>query len=217
MSTDRKKNNEKKSAGKIVGKIFSYIGIGICVLLVVLIIWLGIDKFILKSPVPSVFGYSSLRVATGSMTGTIDQGSFVVIKDTGDYEVNDIITFFPKGDTIPTTHRIIGIDEEGKFITKGDNPNNSVDREHISNEQIVGEYVFHVDMGLFFGWIFEMGWIYILAAILIIGMGVMLLKYDKMAQDQAAGRAAAQSEDAAEPNEKSEGDNVGEASDNAEP
>ena len=205
MSIETNENKSKKNIGKIIGKVFSGIGIAICVLLVVLIIWLGVDKFILKSPVPSVFGYSSLRVATGSMTGTIDQGSFVLIKNTGDYEVNDIITFFPTGDTTPTTHRIIGVDEEGKFITKGDNPANSVDKEHIRVDQIVGEYVTHLDAGPFIGWMFEMGWIYLVAAALIIAMGIVLIKYDQMSQQaQNAQAQPSQAQPAEQPAEASE-------------
>ena len=47
---------------------------------------LAYDKFIRKSPAPSFFGYSVLVIATGSMSGSIEAGDVVVVKDTGDYE-----------------------------------------------------------------------------------------------------------------------------------
>ncbi|MBE6547779.1 MAG: signal peptidase I [Ruminococcaceae bacterium] len=174
----------KTSAKKIIGKVFTYIGIGICALLAVILIWLCIDKFILKSPVPSIGKFSMMRVATGSMQGTIDQGDFVIVKKTGDYKTGDIITFFPTGATTPTTHRIINIDDEGKFVTKGD-AQSAIDREHISTSQIHGEVVGRIRTAVFMVWFKDMGWIYFLAAILIIGMGLLLLKYDAAMKKQA--------------------------------
>ena len=88
----------------LVKKIFSWIGTGFLTLLVVIASWLCFDKFVLGHQVPSIFGYSSLMVATGSMSGTIEEGDLIIIKDTGDYKIGDIVTFFQDGDTIPTTH-----------------------------------------------------------------------------------------------------------------
>ena len=58
----------------MVKKVFGWIGTGFLTLLVVMASWLCFDKFVLKHRVPSIFGYSSLMVATGSMSGTIEEG-----------------------------------------------------------------------------------------------------------------------------------------------
>ena len=53
----------------MVKKVFGWIGTGLLTLLVVMASWLCFDKFVLKHRVPSIFGYSSLIVSTGSMNG----------------------------------------------------------------------------------------------------------------------------------------------------
>ena len=78
--------------------------------------------------VPSVFGYSFLRVATGSMEPTIPTGSLIVVKKTAPQSVQtgDIICFYsedPVIEGIPNTHRVAAIDRTGaepSFTTMGD-------------------------------------------------------------------------------------------------
>lgn len=95
--------------------------------------WLCIDKFIRKSPVPTFCGYALLTIETGSMSGTFEIGDMILIKDTNDYKIGDIITFLPEGDTIPTTHRIINYGEDGTFVTKGDANNTKDGRRNFGN------------------------------------------------------------------------------------
>ena len=177
MSEEIKKEVvEEKS---LVKKIFSWIGTGFLTLLVVVASWLCIDKFILGHQVPSIFGYSSLMVATGSMSGTIEEGDLIIIKNTGDYEIGDIVTFFQDGDTIPTTHRIINIDDDGLWITRGD-ANNSKDGRSISSDEIIGEWVMTIPyVGTFIDWAVEGGGlIYIIGIFLILGLGIYIIKGD---------------------------------------
>ena len=152
-------------------------------LLVIVASWLCFDKFVLGHRVPSIFGYSSLMVATGSMSGTIEEGDLIIIKDTGDYKIGDIVTFFQDGDTIPTTHRIINkeYDEKGNvlWITKGD-ANNSKDGRSISSDEIIGEWVMTIPyVGTFIDWAVEGGGlIYIIGIFLILGLGIYIIKGD---------------------------------------
>lgn len=134
------------------------------------------QKFVFQVPVASVFGYSTLSVQTGSMSGTIEAGDLVLIKKTGEYEVEDIITFLPDGASVTTTHRIIEITKDGKFITKGD-ANNTQDRVPVEQSQVLGEVV-HVfpKVGLFFNWVQSEGWLYIVAVLVIVGVGSFLIK-----------------------------------------
>ena len=163
----------------MVKKVFGWIGTGFLTLLVVMASWLCFDKFVLKHRVPSIFGYSSLMVATGSMSGTIEEGDLIIIKDTDDYKIGDIVTFFQDGDDIPTTHRIYNIDEEGKWVTRGD-ANNSYDKRSITNDEIIGEVVLVIPyVGTFIDWAVEGGGlIYIIGIFLILGLGIYIIKGD---------------------------------------
>ena len=163
----------------MVKKVFGWIGTGFLTLLVVIASWLCFDKFVLKHRVPSIFGYSSLMVATGSMSGTIEEGDLIIIRDTGDYKIGDIVTFFQDGDDIPTTHRIYNIDENGNWKTRGD-ANNSYDKRSITNDEIIGEVVLVIPyVGTFIDWAVEGGGlIYIVGIFLILGLGIYIIKGD---------------------------------------
>ena len=163
----------------MVKKVFGWIGTGFLTLLVVMASWLCFDKFVLKHRVPSIFGYSSLMVATGSMSGTIEEGDLIIIRDTGDYKIGDIVTFFQDGDDIPTTHRIYNIDENGNWKTRGD-ANNSYDKRSITNDEIIGEVVLVIPyVGTFIDWAVEGGGlIYIVGIFLILGLGIYIIKGD---------------------------------------
>ena len=111
--------SEKSSCTKrVVSVVLRAVG---CVLLAFLLFFAGTlayDKFIRKSPAPSFFGYSVLVIATGSMSGSIEAGDVVVVKDTGDYET-DVVTYLPIGETVTVTHRIVRT-EGNRYYTKGD-------------------------------------------------------------------------------------------------
>lgn len=163
----------------MVKKVFGWIGTGFLTLLVVMASWLCFDKFVLKHRVPSIFGYSSLIVSTGSMSGTIEEGDLIIIRDTDDYKIGDIVTFFQDGDDIPTTHRIYNIDENGNWKTRGD-ANNSYDKRSITNDEIIGEVVLVIPyVGTFIDWAVEGGGlIYIVGIFLILGLGIYIIKGD---------------------------------------
>lgn len=178
---------KKRSVAGIVG---SPICRALVALLAFIAIWMFVDKFIRKSPVPTFMGVAVLNVQTGSMRGTIDEGDLIVIKRAKDYKENDIITFMPDGDTIPTTHRIIRI-EGDKYYTKGD-ANNAEDTRPIVKSQIIGKYQFRIKyVGLFFRWVAQDGgWLYFAAIVVVIVVGVLLLKlYTKNDKTAAAGSA----------------------------
>lgn len=194
---------EKTRASVIRNRVFTGIGITVCVLLLALLIWVCTDRFIRKSPVTEIFGYSAVRVLTGSMSGTANEGDLVIIKDTGDYTEGDIITFLPEGDKIPTTHRIVGIDEDGKYITRGD-ANNTEDTEHISRDRVIGEVVKIFAAGAASAWFLDMGWIYLLTMVIIAVGGVFLLKYDSKLSNDAKENAPSDTQETQETQEPQE-------------
>jgi len=199
------KKNTKKTAKSTVEKIFSAISLVIVGALLLAAAWLAFDKYVLKSPVPSLFGYSSLTIKTGSMSGTLEIGDIIIIKDTDDYKLGDIVTFLKEGETIPTTHRIINYAaEEGRFITKGDYNNSTDGEKGVAKEEIIGEMVLHLPiLGMFVGWVKDGGGlIYIIAILLIVALGCYMLDNEKkMAEARAAAEAAATPKDAPAPTE----------------
>lgn len=94
---------------------------------------------VLKQDLPTINGYGTLEVISGSMEPTIDVGDLIIVNTKyNELKENDIITFYDeKGSFV--THRIIEI-EDGEYVTKGDN-NNSEDQGTINNDDIVAKYV----------------------------------------------------------------------------
>ena len=84
-------------------------------------------------------------VQTGSMAPTIKVGDLIFVKEQENYKVDDIVTFQGgRGESETTiTHRIIGVDEDGVFTTKGDF-NTATDIDKVPEENIVGKYVFRI-------------------------------------------------------------------------
>lgn len=135
----------KKKPG-IFSKIFTILSYVLMAILVVIIVMTLIAKF--NNKVPSVLGYSVLRISSGSMETTLPTGSYIVVKKTDpkDVKVGDIITFYSDDPTIygmPNTHRVIGIKtgEDGKLIfqTKGDN-NLIEDKYPPSEDALIGVF-----------------------------------------------------------------------------
>ena len=86
-----------------------------------------------------VAGFSVLRVDSGSMEPSISVGDILIIKECGNYEVNDVITYNVDNDYL-VTHRIIEKKEDNNFVTKGDN-NNTKDNDKVTRENIEGKVI----------------------------------------------------------------------------
>lgn len=121
-----------KNAAKITGKVIS--------VLLVLILAVNIYNIFMRQvkgvEQPTVFGYSTAVVISGSMQPAIDVGDMVLIHEQKDYEVRDIIMY--RGERNFITHRIVARTENG-YRTRGDS-NNTEDPE-IMREQAVGKVV----------------------------------------------------------------------------
>jgi len=118
------------------------------------------SKYIFKDRIPNFFGYSILRVVSGSMEPEINIGDYVVIKKTDNYKVGEIITFTDQNNTI-VTHRIVKINND-TITTKGD-ANNTEDGI-INISSVHGKVIKHFKINLNFKKI-----IYLLIGIFIIG------------------------------------------------
>jgi len=101
-------------------------------------------------------GFRIFTVATPSMGTTAPVGSLVISKPSEEYNKNDIITFLQNGKFY--THRIVNIDNDTTFTTKGD-LNGSADALPIKKDQLVGKVVF---VNKYLGWVWKaLPWIII--------------------------------------------------------
>jgi len=70
-------------------------------------------------------------------------GDVVIIKKEKNYKVGDIIVFNVENSIAPIIHRVIYINEDGTYQTKGDNNMVQLNYEYsIKNENIVGKAIF---------------------------------------------------------------------------
>lgn len=147
-----KTENKKISAESILSSLWRILLGAIIAILVLVAGTLAYDKFVKKSPIPSIFGKSLLIIATPSMTGSIEAGDAIIIKKSDDYAVGDVITYFPADEATSVTHRIVRI-EGDKYYAKGD-ANNSEDPDPIVISQIAGKMVGHIPkIGIVIEWL----------------------------------------------------------------
>lgn len=132
---------KSKSLAKRILNIVLSCFLGIAVLCVALVLYSRITG---KSLLP----YSALWVLTDSMEDTIPAESYILVRtvDPEDIREEDIITFQSRSSALNgelNTHRVVGIDENGYFITQGDNRLRCPipDPEHVHPEDVRSRYV----------------------------------------------------------------------------
>ena len=166
-------------------KLIRNIYLGVLLTLIAVLGVILVSALCSKESYTKVFGYSLFEVQSYSMYPELSKGDLIVCKelDSGEYAVGMVVTYLRETDTIPTTHRIWNIDEEGKFITRGD-ANNSYDAVHITSEDIYGEVVLVIPaVGIAIGWLTDGGgYIYVAGILLIIGIGIYLLKSEDLSE-----------------------------------
>ncbi|MGN1403957.1 MAG: signal peptidase I [Ruminococcus sp.] len=97
-----------------------------------------------RGRVANLFGKSILRVVSGSMEPTIYAGDYILVEkvDCDQLREGDIITFYSEDDSIsgmPNTHRIVSINADGSFVTKGD-ANSTADETIVTPDRLIGKY-----------------------------------------------------------------------------
>lgn len=84
-------------------------------------------------------GIQSFVVLSGSMQPTLPVGSVIYTQQQTTYQKGDIIAF-KEGD-VNVTHRIIKVNRDGSFSTRGD-ANNATDSKAVIKSNILGKNVF---------------------------------------------------------------------------
>jgi len=82
-------------------------------------------------------------ILSGSMEPALSPGDVVIVSDSVSVQVGDVITF-DGGDTVPITHRIIGV-EDGQYITKGD-ANENADSVPVPPANVLGRVVLSIPL-----------------------------------------------------------------------
>lgn len=105
-----------------------------------------------KQPV-TFFGKCILQVVTGSMEPTLHVGDCILVEraDPAALQVGDIVSYVSEQSDsrgLLITHRIVGLCEDGRFLTRGDA--NPVDDEPVRPDQIRGRFVRKLHI---FGWL----------------------------------------------------------------
>lgn len=142
LNTIKKKLPAKKIAGLLVYGL----------LLLILAAMLGkiwMDR--INGRAPSLFGYQSYVVETGSMIPALPIGSTILVRELVPGQlpaVGDIITYSRESAAIThrITHEVMGEDGVTRYQTQGDNPDNSADPWLVPLEDIRGIVVWHITL-----------------------------------------------------------------------
>ena len=116
----------------------------ICNLLTTIIL-IGLAILAALLVLPTILGYKSLAVLSGSMEPKYQVGSIVYAKEVNpnELQIGDVISYSIGGETL-VTHRVFKImEEEQQLITKGD-ANDTEDMNPVSYAAVVGKVQFHV-------------------------------------------------------------------------
>ena len=129
---------------KKIGSALWYVFLGFMFLVLV-----SIFVSRIQGDVPRVFGFSIMKISSGSMEDTIPTGAHILIKKTApeDIKKGDIICFYsedPKIYGYPNTHRVIEdpikTDSGYEYVTQGDfNP--LKDEVTAKGDKLIGRYV----------------------------------------------------------------------------
>lgn len=113
----------------------------VLIALAVLVVYIMVCN--MRGKAATVFGTTVLKVVTGSMEPSIHNGDYIIVNsDYSQLEEGDIICFYSKDSAIygmPNTHRIVRINDDGSYVTKGD-ANNAEDPVAVTADTVIGKY-----------------------------------------------------------------------------
>ena len=127
----------KFGLGQKILRIFSLALISIC-------LGFGVYFFnaknVLHDPYPTIGNFGFSVVISGSMEPSINVNDVVFTKAESTYCTNDVVVYIDGNGKSAVVHRIVDIDKDGNYVTKGD-ANNSVDKP-VAEGAVKGKVVF---------------------------------------------------------------------------
>lgn len=89
------------------------------------------------------FGYTREEIDSWPIAGGFLVGDMPIVQGVEGYRVGDVIVYSVAHESYPIIHRIIRINEDGTYQTKGDNNNNQLTYEmRVTESQIHGRVIF---------------------------------------------------------------------------
>ena len=113
-----------------MAKLKNWLVIAVVILLIAMLICNGAliwQAVTVREKTPSLFGWKAYVILSGSMEPQLQVGDLVIVKETENVQVGDIISY-RQGNSV-VTHRVCQINETG-YITKGD-ANNAYDPQSV--------------------------------------------------------------------------------------
>lgn len=113
-------------------------------LLAMVVLLAAVSPFVVFA-VPQVIGADDgFVVLSGSMEPAMSPGDVVIVDASGPVEAGDVITYRTGADTVPTTHRVVGVQDSG-YETKGD-ANGNADTGLVGPEAVIGRVVLTIPL-----------------------------------------------------------------------
>ena len=128
------------STKKKILKIISDIVFAAFLIVFLILIYVAV-KGIITGQEPEIFNYKMYYVNSGSMSPTINIGSLIIVKkkENTTIKFQDIVTFRTLNKAV-VTHRLVGVTDNGSFLTRGD-ANASNDPMTLNKDNIIGKVV----------------------------------------------------------------------------
>lgn len=119
-----------------MGKIVSRLIVALLAVLLLLNLYTIAMRQFAGEKQPTVFGFSTAVVLSGSMEPAIHVDDMVVLRAQETYAPGEIVLY--EGENSMVTHRIVGT-EDGAYLTRGDA--NNIDDPPVPKENVVGKVV----------------------------------------------------------------------------
>jgi len=89
------------------------------------------------------FGITKEEFMNFPFSNGLNVGDVAVIVGNNDYKIGDIIVFSPQGSRYPIIHRIVLVNEDGSYQTKGDHNSGQLSYEYkVEKSQIHGKVLY---------------------------------------------------------------------------
>jgi len=116
------------------------LGKKIIIFVVLMLIFIGLFNVVFRYLLP----INSIKFNSNSMLPTYHKGDILFYTESNSYQVDEVIVVSTK--MAPISHRIIEINTDGTYKTKGDNNPESIkgpylDETKITNDQIMGKVI----------------------------------------------------------------------------
>jgi signal peptidase len=136
---------------------------------------------------PMPFGYGLSVVLSGSMEPALNVNDLVLIQETQDLQVGDVVVY--QSGTELIIHRVIALEGEN-LVTQGDA--NQIPDQAITLDQVKGKLVGHVPKVGAVVRVLKRPWVILL--ILVVALGLMELSYRREFREQRRERERIQKE-----------------------